>query len=201
MPKTYKSLNKKLNSHLNSGLNHVLKYTKKFTPDLHQKIEKKRRDEVKSFKAKMDHNRTFTDRIADQVTRRFGSTIFFILNLLFFSLWIVWNNGWIPGASIFDPYPYGMLTMVVSLEAIFLSIFVLISQNRAAKTADLREELDLQLNIQAEEEITKVLVLVDEIHDHLGLSPEDDADLRRMKQKTDLLALEKQISQEMDEAE
>jgi len=199
MPK--KSFNHRLNHKLNSSLHHVLKYTKKFTPDLHRKIEKIKREEVKGFKAKMDRDRTFTDRIADQITRRFGSTVFFIFNLLFFTIWIAWNNAWIPGAAVFDPYPFGMLTMVVSLEAICLSIFVLISQNRAAKVADLREELDLQLNIQSEEEITKVLVLVDEIHDHLGLSPEDDEDLARMKQKTDLVALEKLISKEMDDAE
>lgn len=169
-------------------------------PELRQKIEKKRREQIQSFKAKMDLRRTLTDRIADHITNAFGSVLFFSLNFSAFIIWIIWNNGWVPNVSVFDPYPYGMLTMVVSLEAIFLSIFVLISQNRAAKIADLREEVDLHVNVQAEEEITRLLIMVDQIHDHLGLDPDDDAELRRMKKRTNLKTIEDKISKEMDEA-
>ncbi len=155
-------------------------------------------EHIQSFKAKMDRKRTFSDRVADKITTAFGSASFFIFNALFFMTWIIWNNGWIPGVSAFDPYPYGMLTMVVSLEAIFLSIFVLISQNHASNTADLREEIDLQINVRAEAEITRLLILVDQIHDHLGLEPEDDAELRRMKMKINLESIEKLLEQEMN---
>ncbi len=155
-------------------------------------------EHIESFKAKMDRKRTFSDRIADGITSAFGSIPFFIFNFLFFFIWIAWNNGWIPGVHVFDPYPYGMLTMVVSLEAIFLSIFVLISQNHASNTADLREEIDLHINVRAEAEITRILIMLDQIHDHLGLTPEDDAELRRMKMKINLESIEKLLSREMN---
>jgi uncharacterized membrane protein len=87
--------------------------------------------------------------------------------------------------------------MIVSLEAIFLAIIVLISQNRSSNVEDLREEIDLQINVRTEEEVTKILILLDRIHDHLGLPPEDDAELIVMKQKTDLSAIEKRLTEEM----
>lgn len=169
----------------------------KFNPEIHQKLIKEQREKIKSFKAKMDLNRGITDKVADFMTNGFGSFWFLMLNALWFAGWIIVNVGLIPGVKPFDPFPFGFLTMVVSLEAIFLAIIVLISQNRAAKTADLREEIDLQLNVRAEQEITKLLIIVDEIHDHLGLDPEDDAELIMMKQRTDLNAIEKELAQEL----
>ena len=76
--------------------------------------------------------------------------------------------------------------MVVSLEAIFLSVIVLISQNRTSKIADLRQELDFIVTLQAEEEITRILTMLDEVHDHLGLNPKDDKELTEMKRKIDI---------------
>jgi uncharacterized membrane protein len=162
------------------------------------KHDSKLQAHLESFKGKMNRQRSLSDRLADRITTAFGSATFFIFNVLFFAFWLTANNGWIPGLPVFDPYPYGMLTMVVSLEAIFLSIFVLISQNHAANVADLREEIDLQVNVRAEAEITRLLNLVDEIHDHLGLAPEDDDELRRMKKPTNLKSIEKRIAREME---
>lgn len=139
----------------------------------------------------LKQNQSWADNVADFLTLSFGTTAFLSLNALFFLGWILINAGVVPGVRIFDPFPYGLLTMAVSLEAIFLSIIVLISQNRASRIADLREELDLKINIQAENEITKVLNILDEIHDHLGLAPEDDEELIAMKQKTNIADLEK----------
>jgi len=87
----------------------------------------------------------------------------------------------------------------MSLEAIFLSIFVLISQNRAAFVADLREEIDLKVNVRAEQEITRLINMVDEIHDHLGLAPDDDDELREMKKRVNLEEMEEEISKEMND--
>lgn len=145
----------------------------------------------------MDEKRTFTDRLADFFTSSFGTVWFFGLNAFWFVIWMLINTGMLPGIVIFDPYPYGLLTMIVSLEAIFLSIIVLISQNRAAHIADLREEIDLQINVKAEQEITKLLIMLDRIHDHLGLPAEDDEELVMMKQTTDLDEIEKEIEEDM----
>ena len=161
---------------------------------------KKKKAQIKSFKVKMDTERTLTDRLADHITKAFGSTWFFVANFLWFAIWIVINLNLVPGIAPFDPYHFGFLTMMVSLEAIFLSIFVLISQNRASRVADLREEIDLRINVQAEQEITRILIMLDEIHDHLGLASEDDAELKKMKKRTNVSALKKAISKEMDES-
>lgn len=172
---------------------------KKLNPKIHQELVKHHREKIKSFKAKMDLDRSITDRLADFLTEKFGSVWFLSLNAFWFGAWMIVNTGLIPGITPFDPFPYGLLTMIVSLEAIFLAIIVLISQNRAAHIADLREEIELQLNVRAEQEITKILIMLDEIHDHLGLDPNDDEELVMMKQKTDLNAIEKEIVAEIAE--
>jgi len=167
------------------------------SPIVHKKLLDERRERISSFKAKMDQRRTMTDKLADLLTTSFGTVWFFALNTMWFGLWMLINIGTIPGIAVFDPFPYGLLTMIVSLEAIFLSIIVLISQNRAARIADLREEIDLQINVKAEQEITKLLIILDRIHDHLGLPADDDEELMMMKQKTDLDEIEKEISEDM----
>ena len=102
---------------------------------------------VRSVKGKADEKRSPMARIADTLTAVFGSMPFLLLNVAWFVVWIVINVGLIPGIEPFDPFPFGFLTMVVSLEAIALAIIVLMSQNRSAKILDLREEVDLQVNI------------------------------------------------------
>src|SRR3989338_10675001 len=93
------------------------------------KISRRRRI-IRSFEGKALGNRRFTERIADQITATFGSFSFAVIHIYWFILWVVINDGYIPGVRPFDPFPYGLLTMIVSLEAIFLSIFVLLSQDR-----------------------------------------------------------------------
>ncbi len=155
---------------------------------------------VTSLKAKMNLKRTLSDRCADRINSTFGSTAFFACHVCFFALWVAMNTGLIPGVETFDPYPFSFLTMVVSLEAIFLSIFVLISQNRESDVADLREEVDLQLNIKAEQEVTRILIMLDEIHDKLGITPtKDDRELKQMKKRTNLDKMEKEILREIKE--
>lgn len=165
--------------------------------ELHKDLAKVHRQKIQSFKAKMNLQRKLSDRIADFLTDSFGTVLFLWINAAWFGLWIAVNVGLIPGIPVFDPFPFGLLTMIVSLEAIFLAIIVLISQNREAHIGDLREEIDLQINVRAEAEITKMLIILDRIHDHLGLPTEDDEELILMKQKTDLNQIEKELIREM----
>jgi uncharacterized membrane protein len=145
------------------------------------------------LREKLESEKRWSDRLADFLTRFFGTVEFLLLNGLLFVFWIVANCGIIPGIAPFDPYPYGLLTMIVSLEAIFLATIVLVSQNRMNKVATLREELDFVITIQAEEESTRILKMLDEIHDHLGLNPKDDHELRLMKKRTDIERLRKML--------
>jgi uncharacterized membrane protein len=148
------------------------------------------------FRTRLNQNSSFLERVADYSTRFFGKTSFLIGNILVFAIWILWNVGYLPWLSPFDPYPFGFLTMTVSLEAIILSIAVLITQNREGEIADLREETDFEINVRAENEVTKILNMLDDIHEHLGISNKDDAELRSMKERTDIDALEEEILKE-----
>lgn len=101
--------------------------------------------------------RSTADRVSDALTRVAGSAGCVAFHAVFFTVWIVANTGLMPGVRPFDPYPFSFLTLVVSLEAIFLAIFVLMSQNRAARLADRRAHLDLQVDLLAERELTAAL--------------------------------------------
>jgi len=120
------------------------------------------------------------DRAADALTAFSGSMLFVYLHTIWFGFWIVINLGWTP-IKPFDPFPFGLLTLIVSLEAIFLSTFVLISQNRAGAVADKRADLDLQIDLLSEHEITRLVILVDAIADHLGVTTVPHGDLEPLK--------------------
>lgn len=121
--------------------------------------------------------RTPQDRFADVMTDFSGSMFFFYSHLAWFGIWMVINLGWIPHVKPFDPFPFGLLTMVVSLEAIFLSTFVLISQNRQGKLNEEHESLDLQIDLLAEYEITRMLRLVDKMAEKMGVEDAFDAEI------------------------
>ena len=111
-------------------------------------------------------------RIADRITRFTGSMTFVAIHLTIYGLWIVANLGWLPGVPRFDP-TFVILASEASVEAIFLSTFVLISQNRMAEQADRRADLDLHINLLAEHELTRLAALVGRIADRLDVAVED----------------------------
>lgn len=152
-----------------------------------------------AFEAKALRSRSILTQLADYLTAIFGSTTFLFLNALFFALWIAVNLGKIPGVPVFDPYPFGLLTMSVSLEAIFLSIFVLVSQNRSSYVNALREEVHLRVNLIAEEEITKTLKVLSEIREKIGIK-ESDPELEEMLARTDTNYIERSIADQMKRA-
>lgn len=124
--------------------------------------------------------REIQDRLAEWITKFTGSMTFVYLHLLLFGGWIVVNLGWTPLPQ-FDP-SFVVLAMAASVEAIFLSTFVLITQNRMAELADRRAELDLQVSLLAEHEITRLIRLTGAIASHLGLDEAQDPDLAELRQ-------------------
>ncbi|ODP36539.1 DUF1003 domain-containing protein [Sphingomonas turrisvirgatae] len=119
-----------------------------------------------------------SERIARRITAFTGSMTFVVLHLVVYSLWIFINLGWLPIIPKFDP-TFVVLAMEASVEAIFLSTFVLITQNRMAAAADRRAALDLHVNLLAEHELTKVAELVQRIAERLGV-PADAPELREV---------------------
>jgi uncharacterized membrane protein len=114
--------------------------------------------------------RTFTDIVVDQITGFCGRMLFVWVHIVWFSLWMVLN---LTHLSHFDPYPFNLLTLTVSLEAIFLSTFILISQNRAARLSERRSHLDLQINLLSEQENTKMLIILNKISEKMGIADSD----------------------------
>ena len=134
---------------------------------------------VKMRQAK-EREKSLQERIADVLTRFSGSMLFVYVHAIWFGIWIALNVGWL-GRTPFDPFPFSLLTLIVSLEAIFLSTFVLISQNHAGAIAEKRAELDLQINLLSEHEITRLLVLMDAVADHLGVDLSKKPELEELK--------------------
>ena len=145
--------------------------------------------------------RSMAERFGDWVAGTAASGPVLLLHVVWFSAWATANVGWIPGVTPFDPFPFPFLTMTVSLEAIFLALFVLASQNRLSRQADKRSNLDLQIDLLAEREMTAVLRLLKDITQHLNVHTSvTDAQLRDLARKTDLPSLATKV-EELAEAE
>ncbi|MBC6982685.1 DUF1003 domain-containing protein [Caulobacter sp. 17J80-11] len=136
-------------------------------------------------------------RLARAITDFTGSMAFVYVHLAMCGAWIVVNLGWVPGLPRFDP-TFVILAMVASVEAIFLSTFVLISQNRMMADAERRNELDLQINLLAEHEITRLIALVTDIADKLGIEAARDPELRELSRDVAPEAVLDEISSEQD---
>jgi uncharacterized membrane protein len=116
------------------------------------------------------------ERVAVAITRFTGSMRFVYLHFVLFGSWIAINLGIVPGVSRFDP-TFVILAMVASVEAIFLSTFILISQNRMTAAADKRADLDLQINLLAEHELTKLVALISAVAERMGVETEIDPEV------------------------
>ncbi len=153
---------------------------------------------IKSFESSALKKRPFIIRVADLMTNFFGSLIFLGLNIVGFIVWILINSNNIPQIAPFDPYPFNFLTMTVSLEAIVLSIIVLVTQKRQSQIDSLREELHLQVNLIAEREITEALRLLDAIADKTGVKHVHSPELVEMLKDTDTSYIERKLEKELE---
>jgi uncharacterized membrane protein len=152
-----------------------------------------------ALKAQHNAERTFVESIADELNDVAASTPYLVAHVVWFAVWMPWNLGWL-GLPEFDPFPFGLLTMIVSLEAIFLSIFVLMAQKRESAIAELREELALQVSLRMEEELTKTLQLVAGLYTRLGHRVGEDPELHDMMQPLDVAGLERDLASQIAEA-
>ena len=138
-------------------------------------------------------HRGFADKMAEFVARFCGSIVFVWIHVALFVAWLAWNV--VPGTNHFDPYPFTFLTLCVSLEAIFLSSFILIAQNYEMRVTEPRSQLDLQINLLAEQENTKMLQLLEQIAKHVGATAGDDPEIRALEQATRPETLVRQIEE------
>lgn len=152
-----------------------------------------------AIKAQHAAHRNRLERFVDWLNEVASSTAFLVVHVVAFSFWLLWNTGSI-GITPIDPYPYGLMTTIVSLEAIFLSIFVLMAQKRESAIAELREELGLQVSLRVEQEVTKTLQLVAGLYTRLGHRVSDDPELTHMLQPLDVRAIERDLLEQIEAA-
>lgn len=138
----------------------------------------------------------WSDQLASLITAFTGSMLFVAIHVVWIGAWVFVNLRPF-GMPAFDPYPFGLLTMIGSLEAIFLSTFVLISQNRQMQQADRRAKVNLQVSLIAEQEVTKLIGMVAELQDFVGMHGSNDPQVRRMLRSTHVST----VAEAIDEAE
>jgi uncharacterized membrane protein len=124
--------------------------------------------------AKLEHDahnrRTPTERVSDAITKLVGNMAFLLAQLVLISGWTLVNLHLIPGLKAFDPFPFGLLAVIVSSESVFLTIFVLISQGRMARQSERRSHLDLQVGMLSEQELTTILQMLQKLCQHMGVN-------------------------------
>jgi len=168
-----------------------------FLRSLFGETEESKRKILKSIRAKFNSKRTRAEKIADWVTTSTGSIAFLMGNAILFAAWILINTNQIPSIPAFDPFPFNLLTTFVSLEAIILAIFVLVSQNQNMKVDDLREETHLQINLITEREITKLMKMVAILLERQGVDLSQDPELQKMLKPISEAEIEKRLEKEI----
>ncbi len=146
-----------------------------------------------------ERGRGFTDRMADAIATFAGTVIFVVVHLVWFGLWALVNLGVISIVSEFDPYPFQLLCMLVSLEGVLLSTFVLIKQNRMSNRADRRSHLDLQVNLLTEKEVTKIIQLLERVSQHLGVPDGIDGETQELGEATAVSELARELDHKLEE--
>jgi uncharacterized membrane protein len=144
------------------------------------------------MKSSLEFRKTRTDTFAVFMTNFLGSMTFLVGAVIFFVIWISWN---LYSASPFDKFPFPELQTVVSVFAIILSVTVLINQNRQGSIDKTRQQIDFEVNVRAEHEVTKALNMLHEIHQKLGLRSAEDDELEKMKETTDIEQIHKTLNE------
>jgi uncharacterized membrane protein len=144
--------------------------------------------------------RTSTERISDAITRLVGNTGFLLAQLILISGWSLVNLHVIPGLRAFDPFPFGVLALVVSSEGVFLTIFVLISQSRMARQSERRSHLDLRVGMLSEQELTTILQMLQKLCQHVGVNVDSSRqEVQSFSKTTDVHKLASELEDKLPE--
>ena len=154
--------------------------------------------------AKLEHDalarRTPTERVSDVMTKLVGNMGFLLAHLILISGWSLVNLHIIPGVKAFDPFPFGVLALVVSSESVFLTIFVLISQSRMARQSERRSHLDLQVGMLSEQELTTILQMLQKLCQHVGVNVDSSRqEVQSFSQTTDVHKLASELEDKLPE--
>jgi uncharacterized membrane protein len=154
--------------------------------------------------AKLEHDaldrRTPTERVSDVIAKLVGNMGFLLAQLLLIFGWCLINLRVIPGLKAFDPFPFGVLALVVSSESVFLTIFVLISQSRMARQSERRSHLDLQVGMLSEQELTTMLRMLQKLCQHMGVNVDSSKqEVQSFSKTTDVHKLASELEDKLPE--
>ena len=152
---------------------------------------------IETLERKMLSKRTLPVRVADGLVNYFGTARFFFISISVTIVWIIINVGWVLGITPFDPFPFILLTMIASVGAIFMTIVILISQNRQAYINTLRSELLLQMILISERELTKALRLLARQAGASRRTKALDRELAEMLKDTDVSGIERTLDKQL----
>src|SRR5271165_4657457 len=152
--------------------------------------------------AKLEHDalnrRTVTERVSDVITKLVANLGFLLAQLILISGWSLVNLHLIPGLKAFDPFPFGVLALIVSSESVFLTIFVLISQSRMARQSERRAHLDLQVGMLSEQELTTVLPMLEQLCQHVGVNVDSSKqEVQSFSRTTDVHKLASELEEKL----
>jgi len=154
--------------------------------------------------AKLEHDalgrRTATERVSDVITKLVGNVGFLAIQVVLIAGWALLNLKVIPGVKPFDPFPFGVLALVVSSEGVFLTIFVLISQGRMSRQTEQRSHLDLQVGMLAEQELTTILQMLQKLCQHVGVNVDSSRqEIQSFSKTTDVHKLASELADKLPE--
>ena len=154
--------------------------------------------------AQLEHDalgrRTPTERVSDAITKLVGNIGFLLAQLVLICGWSLMNLHVIPGLRAFDPFPFGVLALVVSFESVFLTIFVLISQSRMARQSERRSHLDLQVGMLSEQELTTILQMLQKLCQHMGVNVDSSKqEVDSFSKTTDVHKLSSELEDKLPE--
>jgi uncharacterized membrane protein len=143
-------------------------------------------------------SRGLLDRVADAIANFTGSIVFVVVHIMGFAAWFLINSGAVPGIRPFDPFPFVLLAMTVSCEAVLLSTFVLMKQNRMSARSEQRDHLHLQVALLTERELTKVLQAIRSMSERQGIREvSEDQDVRELSEDTAVDSLAREIKKKL----
>jgi uncharacterized membrane protein len=154
--------------------------------------------------AKLEHDardrRTSTERVSDVITKLVGNMGFLLAQMILISGWCLLNLRVIPGFKAFDPFPFGVLALIVSSESVFLTIFVLISQSRMSRQSERRSHLDLQVGMLSEQELTTILQMLQKLCLHMGVNVDSSKqEVQSFSKTTDVRKLASELQDKLPE--
>jgi len=146
------------------------------------------------------YKRQASERVSDIITRLVGNMGFLAAQFILISSWALLNLGVIPGLKPFDPFPFGVLALVVAFESVFLTVFVLISQSRMSRQSERRSHLDLQVGMLSEQELTTILQMLQKLCQHMGVNVDSSKqEVQSFSKTTDVHKLASELEDKLPE--